>query len=329
MKILFVFTGGTIGSTQKGGYICKDKGKAYTLLEMYKNKYGINFDYDTLEPYYELSENNTGVNLFKLANCVKDNLYKDYDGIIVTHGTDTLQYTASALSYALGSDTVPVCIVSSNYTLTDLRSNGVENLQGAVKFIERKANRGVWVPYKNPNENLKIHRGTRLLSNYAFSDSFESIFNMEYGQFDKDFSFVKNPDYVEKADEISPLYVENIGELSKGIMVINPYVGMSYPQIGKDVKYIIHNSFHSGTINTASSSAESFFKEAKERNIKVYLTGTTEGAVYESTGKFKEFNITCVNNIAPISVYVKLWLTLCSGKNPQDTMGKSLSSDII
>lgn len=329
MKILMIFTGGTIGSTQKGKYIYKDKSKPYTLLEMYKDKYGLNFEYDVIEPYYELSENNTGLNLGKLARCVKDNLNKDYSGIIVTHGTDTLQYTASALSYALGSDIIPVCLVSSNYTLTDTRANGVENLQGAVKFIERKSEKGVWVSYKNRNENLKIHRGTRLLQNNTFSDDFESAFNMEYGEFDRDFNFIKNPDYVEKADEIPPLSLENIGEFSKEIMWINPYVGMCYPEINDEVKYIIHNSFHSGTINTVSSSAENFFRKATDKGVKVYLTGTIGGISYESTKKFEDFNITCLNNITPVSAYIKLWLTLNSNIDPKDTMEKSLSGDII
>ena len=112
-------------------------------------------------------------------------------------------------------------------------------------------------------------------------------------------------------------------------MWINPYVGMCYPEIGNEVKYIIHNSFHSGTINTVSHSAKSFFREAKKRNIKVYLTGTTEGAVYESTKKFENFNITCLNNITPVSAYIKLWLTLNSNIDPKDTMEKSLSGDIM
>jgi L-asparaginase len=49
-----------------------------------------------------------------LITTVKENLSSDYDGIIVTHGTDTLGYSAAALAYALGNGTVPVCLVSSN-----------------------------------------------------------------------------------------------------------------------------------------------------------------------------------------------------------------------
>ena len=46
---------------------------------------------------------------------LKDNLSKDYDAIIVVHGTDTLHYSASALKIMLGEINIPVLFVSSNF----------------------------------------------------------------------------------------------------------------------------------------------------------------------------------------------------------------------
>ena len=73
MKILFIFTGGTIGSTLNGDYITTEQSKAYGIISAYQKKHGINFDYDVVEPYTELSENNTGLNIKNLAKCVKEN----------------------------------------------------------------------------------------------------------------------------------------------------------------------------------------------------------------------------------------------------------------
>ena len=114
MKILLIFTGGTIGSTCRNNVISTSENKPKVILEAYKNKYGINFDYTTEEPYTELSENITGKHLKLLTNCVCKNLRSGFDGIIVTHGTDTIQYSAAALGYAIGLDSIPICIVSAN-----------------------------------------------------------------------------------------------------------------------------------------------------------------------------------------------------------------------
>lgn len=96
MKILVVFTGGTIGSTENEGYISPDSEKSYRLINMFKDraegKYP-DIDFEIQSPYQMLSENNTCENLRKLASFFLSVDYNQYDGIIVTHGTDTLQYT--------------------------------------------------------------------------------------------------------------------------------------------------------------------------------------------------------------------------------------------
>ena len=63
MKLLFIFTGGTIGSTMHGDVISPDGTKSRKIIEAYRDKFGIDFEYDTVEPYTELSENNTGRNI--------------------------------------------------------------------------------------------------------------------------------------------------------------------------------------------------------------------------------------------------------------------------
>ena len=84
MKLLFIFTGGTIGSTVSGDYITIDENKPYELLEAYRNKYGFEHTYNAITPYTELSEQNTGVTISKLIRCVCDAVSGSYDGIIIT-----------------------------------------------------------------------------------------------------------------------------------------------------------------------------------------------------------------------------------------------------
>ena len=329
MKILFIFTGGTIGSTLHGNVISPDENKPRKLIEEYKTRFGIDFEYSILEPYTELSENNTGEHIKNLARCVTDNLNIGYDGIIVTHGTDTLQYSSAALGYAIGSSSIPVCIVSANRPVEDDKSNALNNLRAAVNFIKNKYGNGAFVPYQNEKDKfVKIHRATRLVSSRAFSEEVASIFDNEYGCFDENFVFHKNEDYKESADSIAPLDTSNLCEQSNSILFLPTYVGMKYPSLNSNTKYVLLSSYHSGTVNTKSQASVTFFKHAAKLGIKVYLTGVSNAPEYESATFFEELNITPLKNISPIAAYVKLWLISCN-KISEKLLDSSLSGDIL
>lgn len=329
MKILIIFTGGTIGSTINGNYISADKETPYKLLSEYEKNYGIDFEYDVFQPYSELSENNTGETLSVLISCIKENFDSGYDGVIVTHGTDTLQYTSAALSYTFGKCGVPICIVSANYVIGDERSNGLINFRGAVNFIRRKIG-GVWVIYKNSYvENVTVHNGARLLESQAFSDCFYSVGNSFFGHFDSGENFIKNENYREFPDEIPPIFPKKLEERSDFILRINPYVGMTFPTINSKVKYVIMGTFHSGTFNTRSEYVKEFFSELRQKNITVFLTGTTDGTSYESTKAFKKLNVIPVPNIAPIALYMKIWLAEAAGLDVPKIITKNLGGDFF
>ena len=330
MKILFVFTGGTIGSTlKKGNVISTDPKKSYKIIRAYSEKYDVDFDYDITEPYTELSENNTGEHIRMLAQCVKNNLDAGYDGIIVTHGTDTLQYSAAALGYMVGTESVPICLVSANRPIEHEKSNALANLHGAISFIKNGEGRGVFVPYQNDNsDTVRVHRGTRLIGTKAFSDDVSSILGSVYGCFDEDFKFVKNGNYRENADEMPLADISVLNERSEGILVLFPYPGMVYPKLDESVRYILLNTYHSGTLDTCSTRAREFFREASERGIEVFATGITGGPEYESVGAFGELGIIPIKNISPVAAYVKLWILSENGKEAAEMLGLSLGGDI-
>lgn len=329
MKLLIIFTGGTIGSAMQGDYISADSKTPYRLLSEYEKNYGIDFEYEVLQPYTELSENNTGETISSLAGCLRENINGNYDGVIVTHGTDTLQYTAAALSYTFGKCGVPICIVSANYIIGDKRSNGLTNFRAAVSFIRQKIG-GVWVVYKNSDEeNVTVHGGARLLESQAFSDCFYSAGNSFFGRFDSGENFIKNENYREIPDEIPPIIPSKLNENSEFILRINPYVGMTFPHINSKIKYVIMGTFHSGTFNTKSDYVKEFFSELRQKNITVFITGTTAGTAYESTKAFKELNVIPVPNIAPIALYMKIWLAEAAGLDVAKIITKNLGGDFF
>lgn len=331
MKILFVFTGGTIGSTLgEGNIISPDAAKSYKIIDTYSQHHAIDFEYDTLEPYTELSENNTGANLRRLAACVAGKLDSGYDGIVVTHGTDTLQYTAAALGYAVGNSSLPICIVSANRPIEHPQSNALDNLHAAISFIRQGEGRGVFVPYRNDNsDTVMLHRATRLLAGKAFSDEVSSIFDSVYGSFDANWKFVKNEDYSETSDEREPLDLSPLGDFSDEILLLPAYTGMTYPKISRKAKYILLNTYHSGTVNTKSECARRFFLKAKKKGVRVYATGVTGGPDYASAAEYDALGIVGLKNISPVAAYIKLWILSKMGADVDSAMTASLAGDIV
>lgn len=330
MKLLFIFTGGTIGSTQSGDFISVDENKSYLIIEAYSKHYNIDFEYDVLEPYTELSEYNSGWHIRNLVSCVKQNDGRGYDGIIVAHGSDTLQYSAAAIGYCLGKNSCPICLVAANSPIENPASNALDNLHGAISFIKQGGGRGAFVIYRNANSDIvQVHRATRLIASKAYSDDVESVGGIIYGSFDSQFKFVKNINYFERADEALLLDEIFIESFCNNIMILPSYPAMIYPKIPNDVKYVILNTYHSGTLNTKSQALIDFLSEAKLKNVKVYVTGISNGAQYSSAEIFGELGIEPLKNISPVSAYVKLWLLTSTKKDPTKFMSVSICGDMM
>ncbi len=89
-RICVIFTGGTIGSCSKGGTVGLKNEHKSALIEKYTARYGQSVQFDELRPLNILSENVQPSDLEKMADCVRGVDTDKYDGIILTHGTDTL-----------------------------------------------------------------------------------------------------------------------------------------------------------------------------------------------------------------------------------------------
>lgn len=312
MKILILFTGGTIGSAVEpagaGATISLAKDGKYKLLAAYRAQTHDDAEFDTAEPMRILSEQMTLANEAALIAAVKDALPR-YDGIVVTHGTDTLAYTAAALSYACGLCKTPVVLVSSGYVIGDPRANGVDNLAAALALIRSGRGRGVYVSYRNTGAPCTLYRASRLLMHQAFSDTVFPLGGAPF-LFAAD-EIVPVPGYTEQPDGRAALCAPRLAEMQGRVLQIFPTPALVYPDVPKEVGAILHHTYHSGTLRTDAAFA-AFNADMRARGIPVFVSGFPDGVPYESTTAYTDAGVRLLPHLSPLAAFVKLTMLLAS-----------------
>lgn len=128
-KICLLHTGGTIGMTRsKNGYVPKAgylKEMLVTIPDLFVEGMP-KFELHELSPL--LDSSNMAVNEWNRIGATIAELYDSFDGFVILHGTDTMAYTASALSFMLENLSKPVVLTGSQIPLCEIRSDGKDNL---------------------------------------------------------------------------------------------------------------------------------------------------------------------------------------------------------
>jgi len=137
MAVLVIYTGGTIGSLHKDP---KDPltplvpGTWEQLRENVSSIDQLKIEIDSYEFKPPLdSSNMMSEHWLKIARVIKDN-YDKYEGFLILHGTDTMTYTATALSFILENLSKPVILTGSQLPIGEVRSDAVQNLVTALQI---------------------------------------------------------------------------------------------------------------------------------------------------------------------------------------------------
>lgn len=324
MKILVIFTGGTIGSCEKNGSIATDESTKYVLINRYKSiRGGANFDIST--PFSVLSENLSANELNLIQKEIIGNLDKGYDGIIVTHGTDTLQYTAAAIEYAICGCSIPVVLVSSDYPLEDESSNGHANFEAAVEFIKSKPEGGVFVSYKNSGDAFtSIHLASRILQHAECSADIFSIESMPYARYDGAVTLCGTKQSENQNALGYVPYTEN-----SAVLVVDSRPGDNYSYSLEGIKAVILKPYHSATLCTASASLEAFCKRAADAEIPVFTVNVKHGISYESTELFAHMNIISLPFSTYIAAYIKIWAAVSLGADTAKFAQRQIANELV
>lgn len=138
ISILVLYTGGTIGMMQDsttGALVPFDFDNIYTHLPVLKNL-GYRIDFYSFDPLIDSS--NMSPDFWKRLAAKIDEEYENYDGFVVLHGSDTMAYTASALSFMLENLSKPVVLTGSQLPMGVVRTDGRENFLAAIEIAAAK-----------------------------------------------------------------------------------------------------------------------------------------------------------------------------------------------
>ena len=160
-SILIIYTGGTIGmktDAETGVLVPFDFSGIYDEFPSLK-RLNVDIDVRTLSPVID-SSNVAPSNWVELAGIIRDN-YARYDGFVVLHGTDTMSYTASALSFLLENLAKPVVFTGSQIPIGVLRTDGRENLITAIEIAGARRDGRPLVPEVSLYFQNRLFRANR------------------------------------------------------------------------------------------------------------------------------------------------------------------------
>ncbi len=214
--IYIAYTGGTIGMKKsEHGYI-PVAGFMETQLRNMPEFCRPEMPHFTVHEYAPLidSSDMTPADWQNIADDIKAN-YDKYDGFVILHGTDTMAYTASALSFMLENLSKPVIVTGSQIPLVELRSDGQSNLLNALHLAAYYPINEVTVFFNN-----QLLRGNR--STKAHADGFNAFISPNLPPLIEAGINIQVNQIAKNTDHKQPFQVSNITPQPIGVITMYP-----------------------------------------------------------------------------------------------------------
>ena len=311
-KILLLSTGGTIAS--KVDYRTGAVTPALTAADLNDAVPEITIiaNVDTEVLFSEYSENLQPEHWFEIATRLDSLAKSDYMGIIIAHGTDTMHYTSSFLSFALSGFPIPVALVGSQRSSDRPSSDAAVNLIAATKFLTKTNTNGIFVVMHNDSndDTVVCHKGTRVRKNHTSKrGAFETVgddpaFIITENNIEKNMNadFFKNEKYDPKLNldakvalvkyhpGYDPRQIKDLADLGFGAII---FEGTGLGHIGKTMYDVIRDAKEQGLFLGMTSQC---------------LDGSVRMTVYDSGRDLLDLGIVPLENMIPETALVKaMW----------------------
>ncbi len=282
--ILIIYTGGTIGMIEDAATHSLRPFDFNHLIDNVPKIKMLDYciDHVQFDPPIDSSDMNPS-HWQEIARCVEKN-YSSYDGFVILHGTDTMAYTASALSFMLENLSKPVIITGSQLPIGEVRTDGEENLITALQIAAATTRTGapmvqeVAILFEN-----YLWRGNR--STKMSADNFNAFKSNNYPSLAKIGLGVHfNTDALWRSPARRPLSVKY--NMDESVTVIDLYPGISekilrYQLSAPGIKGIVLKTYGAGNAPTAQWFTDAI-REAVDRGVVILnVTQCVNGGVHD------------------------------------------------
>ena len=332
-KVLLLSTGGTIASSvdYRTGSVTPALSAQDLNASVPELSEIANIDAEVL--FSEYSENLTPEHWIKIAQRLDSLAKSDYKGIIVAHGTDTMQYTAAFLSFSLAGFPKPIVLVGSQRSSDRPSSDAATNLISATRFIVNCKVNGVFVAMHNTesDDEIACHLGTRVRKNHTSKrNAFETMggkpaFIITQNEIIQNFS----GSYFKEAQ-----YTPNI-KIDTKVALIKYHPGYDPKLVDEMINLGYRAIIFEGTgLGHIGKTMYDAIKKAREKKIFLGMTsqcldGRVNMAVYESGRDLLHLGIVPLSDIISETALVKaMWAVATHDKNIEEIMLKNIASEI-
>jgi L-asparaginase len=161
VKILLIYTGGTIGMMKNFETGALKAFNFSKLLNKIPELKQLDCEIETISFEKPIdSSNMNSIHWIKIANIIEEK-YNYFDGFVVLHGSDTMSYSASALSFMLENLNKPVIFTGSQLPIGDLRTDAKENLITAIQIASLQSKSKSVITEVGLYFEYKLYRGNR------------------------------------------------------------------------------------------------------------------------------------------------------------------------
>ncbi len=336
-KILIIYTGGTIGMLNDPD---SNLLVPFDFENISKNVPELRkFDFQvrsiSFSPAVDSSMMNPDI-WVTLVQLIEEN-YNEYDGFVILHGTDTMAYTASALSFMLHNLQKPVILTGSQLPLGTIRTDGKENLLTALEIAAAQKNKQALVPEVCIYFQAKLFRGNRTTKYNA--EHFRAFRSDNYPPLAEVGIHIKfNYPYIRYTTLSGNFWAAKKMDTSVALLKIFP--GISQPVLesvlqAPGIKAVVLETYGSGNAPTHKWFLDAL-KKAVDRgiiilNVTQCLAGSVEMWRYETGIHMLEIGIISGHDITTEAAVTKLMYLLANCNSTEEikaSLNKSLKGEI-